>query len=330
MNSMFIQKRENQREEEGQEESKEEGQRELLIETRTKTSLFTFLREMIKQIEYPHFPYFLIIILGMIWSVYFKIGLYNKKYDKYSFTRVENWPNCLSINEQWRLESYQLFHLNFEHILYNSVSFIIYGSLLENVTQFKNRFLSSLIIHYGGVVYSALAIYYIYPYNSVVGASGGAYSIIGSLTSSIILYNRNLFFKFLFTLFIIFVLTLELVLYYNLYNQNTAYGGHAGGFIFGFLFTLAFSPSNGILWKRIVGYFAFLLLVVYTYLNVNYYVNVWPPLPNWNPTLRKGYQPLNCCGQMYLDMKLNSSSTNNIDYYRNNYVCINNTLITPI
>jgi membrane associated rhomboid family serine protease len=308
------------------EEEEESDAREWVFEPRKKT-LFTFLREKIKKIEKPNFPYFLIVILGTIWGVYFKMGSYNEKYEKYSFMRVKNWPNCLSINQQWRLESYQLFHSNFEHILYNSVGFVIYGSLLENASQFKNRFLSSLIIHYGGVVYSALASYYIYPYTTVVGASGGLYSIIGSLTSSIILYNRNPFFKILFASYIGIDLTMEIALYYNSYDPTVAYGVHAGGFIFGFLFALAFTPSNKILWKQIVGYFAFILLIVYTSLNINYYVNVWPPLPSWNSDLRTDHQSLNCCGQMYVDMKLNGSSSKNIDYYRNNYVCINNTLI---
>lgn len=268
---------------------------------KTFKSFILFLWEKAKQFQNPRFPNFVFIVLGIIWGFYIKFGSGDTKAsDKYCFVVVKNWPSCKRINEPWRIETYQFIHNDFEHIFYNSLGFVIYGTILENVIQFENRLLFTLIIHYCGVAYSAITYYYMFPYNSVVGASGGMYSIIGSLSSSIVLYNQNAFLKFVYGSFITIDLIIEIVLYFVAHRPNIAYGAHAGGFIFGFLFTLAFSPRKGILWKRLIGGMAFILLVIYTCLIVNNYVNVWPPQPNWNPTLYKRYQPLDLCGKMYL------------------------------
>ncbi|KAJ1447253.1 peptidase S54, rhomboid domain-containing protein, partial [Pelagophyceae sp. CCMP2097] len=81
----------------------------------------------------------------------------------------------------WRLASYQLVHVSWQHVLFNALIQVVFGAPIE-VTHGS---LALVAVYELGVVFGALACALTDTFDVVVGASGGTYALLGAHLSAI-------------------------------------------------------------------------------------------------------------------------------------------------
>lgn len=191
--------------------------------------------------------YFIPLVLFLKWIFYGYMFIFkdsskindvsSPNYKPFWFGVFSECDECIDIRNQcWRLLSYSVLHTNFYHLLFNTISLLIFGGLLEYIT---GRVV--IIVFINTVIFGAISIGYSDPYAILVGSSGGVYGVLGG-GFGVSLVNLNILSKIsLVSIFIVFLLTLVINLHEYFYHRstNTAYEVHLIGFIYGFLISIS-------------------------------------------------------------------------------------------
>lgn len=221
--------------------------------------------------------YFCIISQLPIWIIFFlNLITQNNKDDTFSEPNNHNYylparifepcDSCYLIKEQvWRLASYSLIHIDFNHLFLNSLALLIY-SYINYFYPSKYLF----FIYANGIIIGSLSFIFFNPYGILIGNSGGVYSLVGaSLGSQII--NFNCFQKDFNVILILFNILPIFLSWYHYYvmgsNKNTAEVSHLYGYIIGLLSSLMILPRfkewqyHTIL--ELVGIFGYIGLIIF-------------------------------------------------------------------
>jgi hypothetical protein len=159
-----------------------------------------------------------------------------------------------------------------------------------------------------GAIIGALGFSMVWPYDCLVGASPGVYSLIGACLS-LILFGRsllsNLAVVVTLAIMLLVQIGLDLLLFALQYSPVIAYCSHFFGAISGFLvMTLLLLSQN--VHKNVVLIFVtlFALTIVTGSLVAHYLWEMTPPVPVTIPFFRNHGSTSNCCASM--NMFLNS------------------------
>ena len=219
-----------------------------------------------------YFPYFVLILNTILWGSQILLNYicsnkitFNAPYvSQLSFSLFSFCEECKNIRYQfWRLITYSFIHLNLDHLLNNSLVFLIFGSIVEIV----NGHLPVLIIYFLSTIFAAISISYFCPYIHLIGSSAGIYGIIGSSYSYFVLnfvaLNHNLRISILMTLLIILICEIIFYLYFS--KNGIAYSTHFIGLIYGFLIgNISFKPIKKFKYHSITKIISFALLLCLT------------------------------------------------------------------
>jgi membrane associated rhomboid family serine protease len=139
--------------------------------------------------------------------------------------------------ELWRLYSYSLLHGNLAHILNNSIMILTVGLFL-NAAHGNARLMA---VHTLGIIGGAFAVMWgvvrdpVSDRMLVVGASGGAYALIGAHAGNVLINWSEMPFRYFRLAMLALMATVDIVSYVVWYNANTSYACHLGGFATGML-----------------------------------------------------------------------------------------------
>jgi len=221
------------------------------------------------------------------------------------FRTYSVYPTCADERYQiWRLLSNQLVHGGLLHYLPNILGIAIYGSLYSRISK-KEPYLVICL----GVVIGNLTMAWVNPYVSVVGCSGGVFSLLGSLLALVLKkeFSREEDIGFVYIcLFGQFAGEVVMMLFYT---EMQSYIIHFGGFIAGFLHVTTLVDLNNITFIRyenqstisyimmISKYVAFCLVnfgFLYLYWS---YITEMQPSPHFNmqPYDENGDNIVACC-----------------------------------
>jgi len=131
----------------------------------------------------------------------------------------------------WRSVTYQLCHLNWSHVLSNCSVILILGIPIERIHGTWKTF---SVFQYG-VIAGALTCGIFNPYKITIGASGGAYCLIGMHAANVILNWNAMVTKWfrLICLVLVIGVDLFLILVYSDKYKNISLSAHGGGFLTG-------------------------------------------------------------------------------------------------
>lgn len=155
----------------------------------------------------------------------------------------------------WQPITYMFMHADFMHILCNMYTFVMFGSIVEQVTGSK-RFLGFyLITGLGAVALHLIVMYLFFPAQAdtpMVGASGAIYGILVAFAMlypqarlTLIFPPVTLTAKWWVTIFV----ALEVFLGVTETGMGIAHFAHLGGALIGFILILYWRKS-GKLWRR--------------------------------------------------------------------------------
>jgi len=194
---------------------------------------------------------------------------------------VGDFPRCKDARPQaWRLLSYQLVHSGYLHLAANMLFQVVFG-LPINMVHGNVRFfmLYQLGVLGGALFYAVLG----GGHFSLVGASGGVYSIFGMHFAELLLnwdsQKKGVFNHWTRLLVLGTVMGLDLFSYYRSRSESTSYSAHAGGWLVGCIFGTIFMQNFEVQWyerwfllplAKITGF----LLAVFC---VGWYILIYPP-----------------------------------------------------
>lgn len=238
------------------------------------------------------YSYSTIVIFSLAWVFYiygiFEIG-WNKVHfslstplsppnESFIFASISHFPNCNDIRYQvWRIISYQFVHEGLQHIGGNTFVGLLYGMLLES--YIIGGHFSVLIVNQLGVIFGALAYSYLFPYGTIVGNSSGFYAFIGCNISMLIMDYENMDKLAILISFsiLIFQTISDILSYFFMYNSNTAYIAHVGGYIIGLSFGLAIYMYKKSKWKRFLAFCGLIIFTSEIGFLIYHYSKIWPP-----------------------------------------------------
>ncbi len=128
----------------------------------------------------------------------------------------------------WTLITYMFVHGSISHIFYNMFALIMFGLILEYIIGSKNF----LIVYFlSGIISGIFSIFF---YNSVIGASGAIFGVIGCITA---IRPKLTVLAFGVPTPIIFASAMWVFLDVVgiIYPDNIAHIGHISGFLFGLI-----------------------------------------------------------------------------------------------
>ena len=135
------------------------------------------------------------------------------------------------IIQPWTLVTYIFLHGSFLHLFSNMFALFLFGSILEKVVGYKN-FLKVFFL--SGIISGVFSIFF---YNSVIGASGAIFGVMGMLG---ILRSKMV----VWTLGVPMYMILAIIVYAALdlagvfYPDNVAHIGHLAGLFYGVIIGL--------------------------------------------------------------------------------------------
>lgn len=132
------------------------------------------------------------------------------------------------LNRPWTLITYMFVHGSISHIFYNMFALIMFGLILEYIIGSKNF----LIVYFlSGIISGIFSIFF---YNSVIGASGAIFGVIGCITA---IRPKLTVLAFGVPTPIIFASAMWVFLDVVgiIYPDNIAHIGHISGFLFGLI-----------------------------------------------------------------------------------------------
>ena len=128
----------------------------------------------------------------------------------------------------WILITYMFLHGSVQHIFYNMFALVMFGLILESIIKSRNF----LIVYFlSGIISGIISLFF---YNSVIGASGAIFGIIGCLTTlrpkiTVIAFGVPM------PIIIASAMWIFLDIVGIIYPDNIAHMGHISGFAFGLI-----------------------------------------------------------------------------------------------
>jgi len=135
--------------------------------------------------------------------------------------------------EIWRLWSYQMVHAGLSHLVGNMVMQLVFGIPLEMI----HGHLKIGLLYQMGVVGGALACAACDSFKTVVGASGGVYTLYGIQTANVYLnwddMKHGLVNRWVMSLLITTIMGYDLWTYNYFKKEGSSYSAHCGGYVTG-------------------------------------------------------------------------------------------------
>lgn len=165
-----------------------------------------------------------VIITPVLIILIIAIYIRRNSFDKYAISWM-----ALESGRYWNLIMYSLFHANFFHLLYNVISLMIIGSMLERRTS--KKFIINLMIM--GSIYTGLATAYIGKLSENITPTVGISGVIYAFMAALLIIQKNN--KENYSWLIVLMGTSFIR---GLLNVNTDNVVHLSGIIFGLLFAI--------------------------------------------------------------------------------------------
>jgi rhomboid-related protein 1/2/3 len=213
-----------------------------------------------------------------------------------------NWPGCEQLiwgdGEYWRLASYQFVHFGMNHIGFNMLAQLLFGTPIERV----HGTYRIMLLYEMGVIGGALVGGWADPMKIVVGASGGVYTILGAHWANMAIawdaMKNGTVPPFARMFVLASLMGIDLFQYFFYRAGGTSYAVHLGGWLIGF--------AGGILvlrelevdfWEtwvvRPLALAVFVGLVAYSAM---WDSSHWPPeQPAWVTGIKFGDNTKQCC-----------------------------------
>ncbi|KAJ8608585.1 hypothetical protein CTAYLR_005975 [Chrysophaeum taylorii] len=224
---------------------------------------------------------------------------------------ISNFPQCKDRRPQvWRLWTYQFAHIGYTHIVSNIFVQLVFGIPVEIV----HGHLISFLVYQLGVALGSLTCAFSDIHKTVVGASGGVYTLIGLHTADCCINWRAMAEDISLLIrgsLCVLVPLFDVMVYVFIYKDaDTSYSAHVGGWIGGFLFGLCFlrPVAESIAHRFLVRPLALFVLVLFVVFSVAWFQLTYPPkyflngpfwaLSSYNNNDHSG----SCCWQL-LDCK---------------------------
>jgi hypothetical protein len=156
----------------------------------------------------------------------------------------------------------------------------------------------------GVLGYSALS-----PYDGIVGASPGAYGLIGACWY-VAIFHRDLIdpvVAFVLPIVLIAHLGMDLMFFYISYDSGTAYSSHVVGMVVGFFFAMSLTMTyRKISWNAIgISLLGIVIFSTMIGLLLWHYLLFFPPEPFVSPLFHNMYTKERCCHQLFQLMEKN-------------------------
>jgi len=185
---------------------------------------------------------------------------------------------CIDVRWQlWRWWTYQFTHVGWPHLLVNILLNIIFGIPLEGVHGTKRMILMYNI----GVLGGACANFVFDAHATVVGMSGGCYTLMGMHVADLIMnWSQKKYRKPCICIIVVAVAADVLVAHaaYDDSSNTTSYATHVGGAITGLLVGIIFGKNYEIRqWEKLLVAFSALLLPILLACTVMWYFVHDPP-----------------------------------------------------
>jgi membrane associated rhomboid family serine protease len=202
--------------------------------------------------SFPYYSILLILILVVIHfvsSIIYDFNFVTGTFPINGLHQLEAlyYPNeVINQNEYWQYLTYGFLHRDLGHLMNNSITIFVVSSYLE----IKYKWYRILSIYVLGVIVSSFSyITYIRLFNNhpfiLIGASGGAFSLLGTVISEFYLNHERFTNKLLHIIISIGIIALHAREYINM-NPGIATHGHLGGLIFGISPAILYIPNNRI------------------------------------------------------------------------------------
>lgn len=303
------------------------------------------------------------VAAALWWRRYGKVGLVFARTrrsgdapgPRFLFYRlVGAWPRCGDLRgEVWRLWTYQFVHTSWLHLAANCFVQLLFGVPMEAVHGWR----LVLLIYSAGVVAGPLVCAVCDAYAVVVGASGGAYALLGAHVGAIwkdwdrLATGTHIPRGARLALFSSILLA-DVSQWYLTRQEDVSYSAHLGGGGTGLLLgvlVLRRRPTRRHFFRRLrrpAFLCALIFYVFFLVFGISWYAATWPPRPAshaWYDNAKRSHRP--CCFQVlecgedpadFADLTCAKSSGSYVledfsaraygtcgalrDYRRNNYV----------
>jgi rhomboid-related protein 1/2/3 len=225
---------------------------------------------------------------------------------KLYFQTMGNWPQCTDLiwgnGEYWRLASYQMVHFGINHIGFNMVAQLLFGTPIERVHGTERI----VLLYELGVVGGALFAGWSDPMKIVVGASGGVYTILGAHWANMAIAwdaMKNGTVPPYARMFVLSILIgIDIFQYIFQRAEGTSYAVHLGGFLVGFVGgILVLRELEVDFWETwVVRPLAVMLFCLLIGFSIYWDTTHWPPVqPSWMDSWNFGDTTLQCCWKVW-------------------------------
>ena len=256
------------------------------------------------------------VAAALWWRRYGKVGLVFARTrrsgdapgPRFLFYRlVGAWPRCGDLRgEVWRLWTYQLVHTSWLHLAANCFVQLLFGVPMEAVHGWR----LVLLIYSAGVVAGPLVCAVCDAYAVVVGASGGAYALLGAHVGAIwkdwdrLATGTHIPRGARLALFSSILLA-DVSQWYLTRQEDVSYSAHLGGGGTGLLLgvlVLRRRPTRRHFFRRLrrpAFLCALIFYVFFLVFGISWYAATWPPRPAshaWYDNAKRSHRP--CCFQV--------------------------------
>jgi membrane associated rhomboid family serine protease len=176
------------------------------------------------------YPYYTLGFFVVFWIIYGTIKLETRPF--YAIALDMEFPR-----QAWRWMTYTLLHRNLAHILYNSVSWLLFSGIMEMDHGHLFTFITHIVSVLGGAYGVGWECSLGHTCRVVVGTSGGIYGLCAAQIGNIIFnWNTiNIYRRAIYSSIVVTLVVTDTLVTVVLYDPLIAYSNHIGGFIFGLL-----------------------------------------------------------------------------------------------
>jgi membrane associated rhomboid family serine protease len=196
-----------------------------------------------------------IIYIPALFVIYLAIYLSNVSDTGFLLDTAQ--PNAKTV---W---TYSFFHYNSLHIATNLVTLAIYGGICEYEQGPIRTFVINTYAIFLGAVGSVLEARATHEDSLILGASGGIYGLLASISGYLAINWKECekFKKFMYIIILASECISDIVINTVYLQGNVAYGNHLGGFIGGALMSIAVSRNDVVLkWETTLRIFCAVLV----------------------------------------------------------------------
>lgn len=227
------------------------------------------------------------------------------------------YPDCQDLRPQvYRLISLQFVHEGAPHICFNILGLVAYGSIFE----FWHGPLFTFAVFETAAVIGTLGQNFQYPFDYLIGCSGGVYGLIGANLANLLLNAKQIDTP----LFISIGAGLtgqhliDALLYVFAFNPHQAYSAHFYGWLVGLLLGCSFiMVTTGTRRKRAKSVLFFIAFIALALFFLFAYIKTWPPVAHYRLPLQR-YSIPSCCQQVFQLMRETRCNQSEVN---SQYIC---------